>query len=112
MTPHFRFDNRTQLLKIIPEPNDSSSFLGVVGCYIEQPIKVLVQERWVQKYALALTKIAVGNIRSKFSGTTLFGGGGVNGSDLLSQGISEKEKLEQELMNNYQDVAPPAWFIG
>ena len=112
MTPQFRFDNRTQVLRIIPEPSDNHSYLGIVGCYIERPIKDLIRERWVQKYTLALAKIEVARVREKFTGTNLFGGGQVNSQNLLSEGIKEKETLEQELMNSYQDTWPATWFIG
>ncbi len=111
MTPHFRFDPRTQLLRIIPEPRSGHTFLGVVGCYIERPIKDLIRERWVQKYTLALVKIAIARVREKYNGTNLFGGGSVN-AGLLAEGLKEKETLEQELMNSYQDNAPAQFFIG
>ena len=112
MTPHFRFDNRTQLLRIIPEPKSEHTYLGVVGCYIERPIKDLIRERWVQKYSLALCKIAIARVREKFGGTNMFGGGQVQSTSLLAEGLKEKEVLEQELMNNYQDNAPPTFYIG
>jgi len=109
---HTRFDPRTQLLRIIPEPLPNHTFMGVVGCYVERPIKDLIQERWVQKYAYALTKITIARTREKFQGTNLFGGGSVNSSSLLSEGINEKEKLEQELMNSYQDATPAMFFLN
>jgi len=112
MTPQFRFDPRTQILRIIPEPKLEHTYLGVVGCYIERPIKDLIRERWVQKYALALTKIAIARVREKYSGTTLFGGGQINSQNVLQEGLKEKEQLEQELMNSYQDNSPPTFFIG
>jgi hypothetical protein len=74
-------------------------------------VKDLIRERWVQKYALALSKISIARVREKFSGTNLFGGGSVN-VNLLAEGIKEKETLEQELMNNYQDTSPATFFIG
>ena len=111
MTPQFRFDSRTQVLRIIPEPTPDHTYLGVVGCYIERPIKDVIRERWVQKYALALVKIAIARVREKYTGTNLFGGGSVN-AGLLAEGLKEKEVLEQELMNSYQDNAPPQFFIG
>jgi hypothetical protein len=107
----FRFDNRTQILRIMPEPSADHTYLGVVGCYVERPIKDLIRERWVQKYALALVKIAMARVREKYQGTNLFGGGSIN-TNILAEGIKEKETLETELMNSYQDVTPPTFFIG
>jgi len=111
MTPQFRFDNRTQILRIIPEPTPDHTYLGVVGCYIERPIKDIIRERWVQKYTLALVKIAIARVREKYTGTNLFGGGSVN-ANLLAEGLKEKETLEQELMNSYIDNTPPIFQIG
>lgn len=112
MTPQFRFDPRSQILRIIPEPKPEHTYLGVVGCYIERPIKDLIQERWVQRYALALTKINVANVRGKYKGTNMFGGGSVNADDFMQQGIEERNTLETELKNNNEDVTPPTFFIG
>lgn len=111
-TPHYRFDPRTQILRIIPEPIPQNSYLGVVGCYLERPIKDLINERWIHRYVLALSKITVANVRGKFSGTGLFAGGSVNASDFMSQGITERDALEQELKQQNEDVTPPMWFIG
>lgn len=111
MQDQYRFDSRTQILRIIPEPRDNHTYLGVVGCYVERPIKDIIRERWVQKYALALAKISIARVREKYAGTNLFGGGSVN-AGLLNEGIKEKETLEQELMNSYQDANVPSWFIG
>jgi hypothetical protein len=112
MVPQFRFDPRTQVLKILPEPMVTQSYLGVVGCYIERPIKDLISERWVQKYALALTKIGIARTREKFSGTALMGGGQVNYQALLGEGIQEKKDLEEQLMNEHWDNPPAIFFIG
>lgn len=111
-TPQFRFDNRTQILRILPEPYESHSYLGVVGCYIERPIKDLVKERWVQRYVLALSKITVATVRGKYPATNLFGGGTVNYQDFLQQGIQERDTLESELKNLHEDSMPTAFFIG
>jgi hypothetical protein len=106
------FDNRTQILRLIPPPNKNSRFYGVVGCWVERSIRDLIKERWVYQYALALTKINIGNVRGKYSGTQLFGGGTINYNDLLSQGLEEKKKLEEELMKFYGEVTPARFFIG
>lgn len=112
LTPQFRFDNKSQMLRIIPEPRKDHTYLGVVGCQLERPIKDVIKERWVWKYSLALTKIAIARVREKFSGTNLFGGGSVNSQTLLSEGIQEKEKLELDLMTSYADSMPPGFFLG
>lgn len=106
------FDNRNQLLRIIPPPNSNSGYFGVVGCWVEKPIRDLIMERWVESYTVALTKIAIGNIRGKYSNISLFGGGNINYNDLLSQGLKEKDELEKEIMNGYGEVTPARFFIG
>lgn len=112
MTPHYRFDAKSQILRILPEPIPEQSYLGAVGCYIERPIKDIINERWIFRYATALTKITVANVRGKFSNTNLFGGGVVNYQDLMSQGLEERNALETELKNSYEDVTPSMFFIG
>jgi hypothetical protein len=112
MTPHYRFDPKNQNLRIIPEPIPEQTYLGVVGCYLERPVKDLINERWIYRYSLALSKIVVGNVRGKFGGTNLFGGGQVNYQDFMSQGIAERDALENELKNTYEDVTGAMFFIG
>jgi len=112
MTPHYRFDPKNQILRIIPEPIPEQTYLGIVGCYLERPVKDLINERWIYRYALALSKVTVGNVRGKYGGTNLFGGGQVNYTDFMSQGISERDALEQELKNTYEDVTGAMFFIG
>jgi len=115
----YSFDERTQLLRMYPQPNASSSnvrFYGVVSCYVERPIRDILKELWVYQYSLALTKMAVANIRGKYGSVTLFGGGSLNSSDLMTQGLAEKEKLEQQLMTGSApgqgDSDPPLFFVG
>lgn len=112
MTPHFRFDPKNQLLKIIPEPIPEQSYMGIVGCYIERPIKDLINERWIFRYTTALSKLTVANVRGKYPGTNLFGGGSVNYADFQSQGLQERDTLEAELKTANEDLTPPMFFIG
>jgi hypothetical protein len=82
---------------------------------VERPVSQLVSEPWVYQYALALTKIVIGRIRGKYSGTNLFGGGAPNYSELLSEGNAEKEKLETKLYEGvpgFGDGQPPLFFVG
>ena len=107
------FDQYNQTLRLIPAPNQNSAYYGCVGAWVEKPVVQLLSEQWVQKYALALAKISVGNVRGKYQGMQMFGGGTINYNDLLSQGLKEKDALEAGLQEgSWYDTAPPRFFIG
>lgn len=119
MQPYFRFDPRTQVLRITPDPGKitnlqgRSRYFAVLNCRLERPIKDLVKERWVMEYAKALIKINVANTRGKFQGTQLFGSGTLQYTELMSQGTTEKKELEELLLNTRQeDQEPPQFFMG
>jgi len=115
---YYTFDDRTQYLTFYPPPRTPSSgsrFYGIIGAYVERRLKDIIKEPWVYQYALALSKIAIGNVRGKYTGTTMFGGGQINYNDLLSQGLREKEELEKKLYESapgFGDAAPPQFFVG
>lgn len=115
--PSFEFDERTQYLRLYPQPGageSATSYYGVVRCYVERPIRDVIKEPWVYQYALALSKIVLARTRGKFLGTTLFGGGQVN-ADMLQEGLTEKEKLEEMLYSGAAgmgDGHPPIFLVG
>jgi hypothetical protein len=114
---YFKFDERLQRLFLTPEPsNDNSAhFYGIVGAYVEKPLRDLVREIWVYQYALALTKITIARVRGKYAGTALFGGGQLNYGELLSEGMQEKQTLETQLYEGAPgigDANPPMFFVG
>lgn len=109
--PRWKFDVRTQRLRLIPEPINVRKYIGIIGLYLERPAADVIKERWVQQYSLALSKIAIGQIRTKFGEVQLFQGGRINGNDLLSQGLEEKQKLEEELLTTHSNKSP-LFFIG
>ena len=99
-----KFDPRNQYMHLYPAPNyNSSRFYGIVTCTVERSIVDVIKEPWVYQYALALTKIAIGQVRGKYVGTNLFGGGQINYNSMLDQGLREKEALETQL---WQGAAP------
>jgi len=114
----YTFDERTQYLNFYPPPRTPGSthrFYGTIACYVERRLKDLIKEPWVYQYALALSKITIGNVRGKYTGTTMFGGGQINYNDLLTQGLAERERLEQKLYEGAPglgDAAPPLFFVG
>jgi len=112
------FDERTQMMTMFPPPRtpgSGSRFYGVVPCYVERALRDIIKEPWVYQYALALTKIAIGQTRGKYTSMNLLGGGTLNFNDILSQGLSEKKELEEKLYTGAPglgDVAPPQFFVG
>ena len=78
--------------------------------------RYILKELWVYQYSLALTKMAVANIRGKYGNVTLFGGGSINATDLMTQGLAERDKLEQQLMTGAApgqgDADPTLFFVG
>lgn len=112
------FNERTQYMTMTPSPGMGSStqFYGVVSCFVEKPLQDIIREQWVYQYALALSKIVVGNNRGKYSNMQLFGGGSINYNDLLSQGLQEKAALEDKLYlgasPGFGDAEPVDFFVG
>lgn len=105
------FDPRTQYLKLIPQPKNTQ-FYGLVECYVERPIRDLVKEKWILEYATAMAKIMWGRILTKINGVNLPGGGTINGDSVLSEGISDKERLETMLIEGgFGTVDPPLMLV-
>ena len=112
---YFKFDERTQHMRLIPEPKAGERFYGVVSCYVEKPVYDLIKEPWVYQYALALTKITLGRVRGKFGSAQLFGGTTLDTS-ILQEGLTEKKDLEEMLLKGaspgFGDADPPMFFVG
>lgn len=116
--PSWDFDDRTQIMRLYPQPQSSQGqriqYYAVIQCYVERPLRDIIKEQWVYQYSLALSKIILGRIRGKFTGTTLFGGGLVN-ANMLEEGIQEKKELEEKLYTGAPglgDAEPPQFFVG
>lgn len=112
-----QFDPRTQYMHITPSPKiNSSRFWGAVSCFVEKPLIDIIKEPWVYQYALAQTKIAVGAVRGKYTNVGLFGGGTINYNDITSQGLAEKQKLEEMLYSGASpgmgDTDPILFVVG
>lgn len=110
----YDFNERTQYLRIYPEPNNNVQFYALLNCYIEKPIRDLIKEAWVYQYSLALSKITVGRVRGKFSQVNVFGGQVFN-TDILNEGLEEKKELERQLFENaagFGDSDPTIFLIG
>jgi hypothetical protein len=63
-------------------------------------------KQWIRRFALALSKETLGQIRGKFGGNVPIPGDNIslNASDLLSQAKEEKDKLREELTKNLDEM--------
>lgn len=116
LKPYLRFDANRQLLKILPEPTRQTVYYGLLGANVLKPIKDIVSQLWVYRYAFALVKQSVAHVRGKYGGTNLFGGQIVNFDALMSQGREDQQKLEDELIHDKQSdgqiMASGGFVIG
>lgn len=114
-TPYFRFNPQTQYLRILPEPLPCQNYLGLVSCYVEKPIRELINEPWIFEYTTALTLVAIGRLRSKYS-FQMLGGATITGDQVLSQGTEKKKELEDMLFKGQGwvggEYAQPMFFVG
>jgi len=111
-----QFDGRTQYLKFYPQPKVGVRSYGVLNCYVERPVRDIIKEQWVYKYALALTKITWGYVLSKITGVSLLGGGSFNGDSIRNEGIIERDALEILLTDGaspgYGDGSAMGMWVG
>lgn len=111
----WNFDPHTQYFTLSPQPRkDKERFFGVLYCYVEEPLRNVIKSPWVWRYALALCKIILGGVRSKWGQVQLLGGGALEGTALVQQGQEEKKELEQMLIEKrgFGEANPSVFFIG
>ena len=91
----------------------SENHYVIIDCYrIIDPSDApkLYNDWWLKKYLTALIKKQWGQNMIKFQGVLLPGGVQLNGRQIYDDGVSEVEKLEQQLKDEYE--LPPMDLIG
>jgi len=64
-----------------------------------------IGKQWIRRFALALSKETLGQVRSKFSSIPIPGETvNLNGSELISQSQQEQEKLREELKTTLDEL--------
>jgi hypothetical protein len=109
---NFDFNSTTKKLRISQRPRGQESVL--IWMYNQRPDFQLFEDIyagiWLKDYALANCKVMLGEAREKFATiASPQGGTQLNGGALKSEGLAMIEKLELELINNY-DNQQPMWF--
>jgi hypothetical protein len=64
-----------------------------------------IGKQWIRRFALALSKETLGQVRSKFGSIPIPGESvSLNGGELISQGQQEQEKLREELKTTLDEL--------
>jgi hypothetical protein len=105
----FNYNERKQLLTLIPDPSvRKMKGYVVLGCHTIREDDCQYGENWVKRMTLALVKQIVGTIRQKYKDATLLGGGTLN-SEMKDEGRNDEDELRRELHDTYRMVG---FFIG
>ena len=106
---YFEFNPRTHKLVLTPDPSVYTLKGHVaIGVTTIRPDEQQYGESWVKRYALAMAKMRLGTIRSKWASVNLMATGTVDTS-MKEEGLSERDALREELWNENQT---PTFFIG
>jgi len=106
----FNFNVRRQNLVLYPDPiQQHRNGHVVLGVKVVPPEEDLVGEQYVKRLAIAKAKITLGNVRKKFEGVQLPGGGTID----TSVGEKGEEEWESARDDIIKWVGPhSAWYIG
>jgi len=98
------------VLQLYPTPSYNGETVILVYRGLDTATMHPYYKNWIQKYALAVAKGVLGEIRGKYSSLPSPGGGAsLNGAALTQQSEAEKEKLKEELLSEIEE--PPAFTM-
>ncbi len=100
----FEFNPRTHFLTLYPDPI-KEKIEGWIVVSVNKIRDDVYQygESWVKRYSLAQAKILLNQIRGKYNGVQLLGGGSLNQS-LYNNAESEAENLRKELLEKESGI--------
>ena len=111
----FNWNRTRHVLTILQRPRAEETLL--LECYNYRPDDQLLLDymakSWIRDYALAISKMMLGEARSKFA--TIAGpqgGGQLNGDALKAEAQAEMEKLEQEISTAVAGGTGYGFIIG
>ena len=113
---NFTFNRNTKELTILRNVNHEEDIAVGVNNFIPESvlIKDVYAAEWLSAYALAQSKMMLGEARSKFPGGLPGPGGAttLNGDALKSEALTEMEQLIAGLHNMEEGNAPLGFVIG
>ena len=98
------------ILQLYPTPSRNGETVILVYRGLDTATMHPYYKNWIQRYALAVAKGILGEVRGKYSSLPSPGGGAsLNGAALTQQSEQEKEKLKEELLSEIEE--PPAFTM-
>ena len=98
------------ILQLYPTPSRNGETVILVYRGLDTATMHPYYKNWIQRYALAVAKGILGEIRGKYASLPSPGGGAsLNGAALTQQSEQEKEKLKEELLSEIEE--PPAFTM-
>jgi len=98
------------LLQLYPTPVNNSQIVILIYRGLDSYTMHPYYKNWIQRYALAVCKGILGEVRGKYKSLPSPGGGAsLNGADLMQQSVAEKDKLKEELLSEIEE--PPAFSL-
>lgn len=98
------------VLQLYPTPVLNSQVVILIYRGLDTYTMHPYYKNWIQRFALAVTKGILGEIRGKYKSLPSPGGGAsLNGAELTRQSETEKEKLKEELLSEIEE--PPAFTL-
>ena len=113
----YKWKQQSHLLTILQRPFAQGEQV-LIRTYNYRPDFVLLTDlyakQWLRDFTLATCKLMLGEARSKFGTVTGPGSGGVqlNGATLKTEGTTELEKLEKEIINLESGGIPYSFVLG
>jgi hypothetical protein len=96
------------VLQIYPTPTSNSQNIILVFRALDAGTLHPYYKNWIQRYALAVSRGILGEIRGKYKTLPSPGGGAqLNGPELIQQSNAEKEQLKIELLEEIEE--PPVF---
>jgi hypothetical protein len=98
------------ILQLYPTPTYTGETVILVFRGLDTATMHPYYKNWIQRYALAVSKGILGEVRGKYSSLPSPGGGAsLNGAALSQQSEQEKEKLKEELLSEIEE--PPTFTL-
>jgi hypothetical protein len=107
---NLEFHKASRKLRIQPPPKTAGSYIIQVWSRVAP--EHLYDDFFVRHYSLALAMMQIGRTLQLYKGMKFVGGVELNGEFYYAEGKAEKDKLEQDLIDNKYGEPPQAFYIG